>query len=381
MFQNGALFDPTTDARRATASEGAHAPRAFALAFWTGKEIVVWGGDKNASDDPVAGGARTRGERLGVIIVIGDIHGCADELADLLDRVGPSAEDTIVGLGDLVDRGPRPVAVVERFRDDPRCRAILGNHEDKHLRWQRGELAPALSQTICREQAGAAYADMVAWFATLPLYLDLAEALIVHAGYEPDLPLEQQPRNVLLRCKWPGEHGLGGDPMRWIGRYRGERPVVYGHIVHWRSPRIEGRTFGIDTGVYCDGTLTALLLPSEKLVSVPARANHWPRVRGEYAGRQARKRPPAAPPEPALIEEALALVERIAAKLPQAADRVERRQLAATLGRDPALHDLAPLLFAGDKRRQLLLERHPSREALRAAVMRWRTAHDDGPRS
>src|SRR5262245_2476219 len=163
-----------------------------------------------------------------------------------------------------------PVDVVELFRTRENASAVLGNHEDKHLRAARGELAPALSQIICKEQSGNAYPSLLAWFATLPLYLDLDEALIVHAGYEPDLPVAEQPRNVLLRCKWPGESGLGGDPMRWATRYRGERPVVYGHTV-FSEPRVVGRTFGIDTGVYVGNKLTALVLPAEQIVSVDAR--------------------------------------------------------------------------------------------------------------
>src|SRR5262245_8483701 len=108
-----------------------------------------------------------------MLIVIGDIHGCFDELHELLDRIGPSSEDTIVSVGDLIDRGPQPVGVVRFFRDMPNARAVMGNHEDKHLRIASEGLPASRSQLICREQAGDAYAEIIDYAAGLPLYLDL----------------------------------------------------------------------------------------------------------------------------------------------------------------------------------------------------------------
>ncbi len=216
-------------------------------------------------------------------VIVGDIHGCYNELRDLLDRVGPGASDRIVSVGDLVDRGPRSLEVVRFFRDTPNAHAILGNHEDKHLRWRRGELAPAFSQRLCAEQAGSAYGEILEHIATLPLFLELGDLLVVHAGYEPALPLDAQPRNVLLRCKWPGQRGLSGSPELWTGRCDGSRAVVYGHHV-FETPRIEGRTYGIDTGACHGRFLTALLWPSGQCVSVPARADHWRLARSASRG-------------------------------------------------------------------------------------------------
>ncbi len=88
---------------------------------------------------------------------MGDIHACWDEFRRLLEACGRRAEDEVVSIGDLVDRGPDPLPVVEFFMNDPNAAAILGNHEDKHIRTRTGELQPALSQQIAKLQMGASY--------------------------------------------------------------------------------------------------------------------------------------------------------------------------------------------------------------------------------
>ncbi|MBI2898073.1 MAG: metallophosphoesterase [Deltaproteobacteria bacterium] len=301
-----------------------------------------------------------------MLIVIGDVHGCHDELRELCDQIGPGANDRIVSVGDLVDRGPDPVAVVRLFRDTPGAAAVMGNHEDKHLRAHRGELRPAPSQLICRRQAGDAYPEILDYAATLPPCLDLPEALIVHAGFEPDLPLSEQPRNVLLRATWPGEKGLGGDPQRWTARYRGDKPIVCGHTV-FEKPRVVGRTFGIDTGVYRGGRLTALVLPEERLVSVRASADHWRATRAAYDTSSER------PPGQHLVDDSLAALDVLLAGLPEPRDRDSRRALAMALAARPDGGELTSLAFARD-RRAALVSRYKTSAALGRALSRWQAS-------
>lgn len=206
-------------------------------------------------------------------IIIGDIHGCFDELLELLATIGAAEEDRVVSVGDLIDRGPKPVEVVRFFRDRPGALALRGNHEDKHLRIATGELTPAPSQALCKVQCGEAYDEILAYIATLPMYLDLPEAIVVHAGFDPNREPDQQLPNVLMRARWPGMK-FGGDPVGWTARYQGEKPLVYGHTV-FETPRVVGRTFGIDTGACHGQHLTAFVLPEGRLVSVAARENYW----------------------------------------------------------------------------------------------------------
>src|SRR6185503_6653865 len=129
-------------------------------------------------------------------LVIGDVHGCLDELRELLERVRfRKGEDRLVFVGDLMDRGPYPVECVRLARElEAEC--LLGNHEEKHLRWrrhveraaaERGYKNPMPSMGEVREAENAALdADEVAWLASLPVCVDLGgDWVAVHAGFEP----------------------------------------------------------------------------------------------------------------------------------------------------------------------------------------------------
>ena len=108
-------------------------------------------------------------------LVIGDIHGCFFELQALLDKAGLNDGDSIVSLGDFVDRGPETPQVLDLLQNSSNARALMGNHEHKHVRAARGELSLAISQKISHQQLGDVYADAVAWMARLPLFLELPE--------------------------------------------------------------------------------------------------------------------------------------------------------------------------------------------------------------
>ncbi len=226
-------------------------------------------------------------------IIIGDIHGCFGELQELLDRVGPVAGDTILSVGDLVDRGPDPRGVVDLFRrpaaDGVERRAICGNHERKHI---RGVLSH--SQQIARLQLGQVrpdrafdegrYAEDVAWMAGLPFHVETPEFRVVHWGLYPGVPLAEVPEDVRAGTT-SGETKLreryGERP--WYDFYEDEVPVVFGHAVVGEEPLIlRDRIYGIDTGCCHGQRLTALVMPERRIVQVQARADHWKRVMAEW---------------------------------------------------------------------------------------------------
>jgi serine/threonine protein phosphatase 1 len=211
-------------------------------------------------------------------LVIGDIHGCYDELRELLDRAGIGLGDEVLAVGDLIDRGPDNAEVLAYFRDRPGARSVLGNHERKHLRSARGEIEPALSQKITRRQLGSAYPDWLGFLATFPRHVELPEALIVHAFWEPGVPLERQ-RDTVLVGTLSGESYLNDRYDRpWYELYDGPKPLIVGHRDYRRDgqPFVHcDRVFGLDTGCCYGGRLTGLLLPAFRFISVPARANHW----------------------------------------------------------------------------------------------------------
>jgi serine/threonine protein phosphatase 1 len=226
-------------------------------------------------------------------LVIGDIHGCYAELMELLDRAALGEQDEIIAIGDIVDRGPDTPRTLDFFRSHPRARSLMGNHERKHIRSSRGELRPALSQVISRQQLGSSYPAAVDFMQAFPLFVELPEALLVHGFWEPGVPLKAQ-REQVLTGTMGGENYLRdkyGWP--WFGHYDGSKPIVVGHRHYLENGRpliVEGRVYGIDTGCVRGGRLTGLLLPDFSLVSVPARANHWQRMVEAYTADSSRRR-------------------------------------------------------------------------------------------
>ncbi|MBZ5708763.1 metallophosphoesterase [Nannocystis pusilla] len=212
-------------------------------------------------------------------LIIGDIHGCHSELLDLLERAGIGDDDLVVSVGDLVDGGPDPGAVVELFRARPNSLALCGNHERKHV---RGVLS--YSQQVTRLQLGERYDDDVRWMATLPYHWERDDVRVVHWGLYPGVPLDEVPEDVRAGTT-SGDARLreryGERP--WYEFYEDDKPVVFGHSVVGAEPLVlRDRIFGLDTGVCHGMRLTGLLLPQFRIVSVPARADHWERVRAEW---------------------------------------------------------------------------------------------------
>jgi serine/threonine protein phosphatase 1 len=209
-------------------------------------------------------------------IVIGDIHGCFDELQDLLGSIGVTSSDVIVSVGDLVDRGPDPTKVVDFFRTTPNTVVLMGNHERKHVR-----RVFSYAQKITRVQMGAAYADAVKWMSGLPYFLELPEAIIVHAAVMPGVPISEQREDVLCGST-AGEKALEGLGRWWHEVYEGPKPVVFGHHVVEEPLVVPGRIYGLDTGACHGQKLTALVLPDFTLHSVPARADHWALIKRSF---------------------------------------------------------------------------------------------------
>jgi serine/threonine protein phosphatase 1 len=219
-------------------------------------------------------------------LVIGDIHGCYDELQALLDKTGLTEGDAIVSVGDCVDRGPDTPAVLAFFQKTPNAFLIMGNHERKHVRASRHEVKLAQSQKISKVQFGETYPDALTFMRTLPLYLDLPDALVVHGYVEPGLSLSQQ-RSTVLCGTMGGDKQLRATYDRpWYELYDGEKPLLVGHHNYSGTDQpfvYRDCVFGLDTDCVTGRALTGLLLPSFKFVSVPSRANYWMQVRQSYS--------------------------------------------------------------------------------------------------
>jgi len=212
-------------------------------------------------------------------LVVGDIHGCYAELLELVEKAGLAENDQLIALGDLVDRGPGSEAVLRYFIGHDRRRSLLGNHERKHLLAWRHEGSLSASQRMVKEELSEAfYAEAIAYFATLPLFNELPEAILVHGCLEPNVALEHQQADVLTGSM-SGEKYLYdryGEP--WYQLVDGDKPVVAGHHDYSKTGTplvIRDKVFLIDTGCCYGHQLTGLLLPDFKMVSIKSRANYW----------------------------------------------------------------------------------------------------------
>lgn len=230
-------------------------------------------------------------------ILIGDVHGCLIELQALIRRLAPRSDDTLVFLGDLVDKGPESAAVVRWVRRlSTRYRVVLveGNHEEKHRRWRQHMRAgsPAADLMTGTEQIAnitqAMSADDIAFLETGQLYFYMPQyhALAVHAGVPPTLTtLPQDPQEIatyprkqrdlykqVQRIRFVSPTGdsvpLGHETAYdryWATLYDGCLGTVYfGHQVFLTpAPVAFPHAIGLDLGAVHGGYLAAAILSEQ----------------------------------------------------------------------------------------------------------------------
>jgi protein phosphatase len=237
-------------------------------------------------------------ERTGPFDVIGDVHGCRDELESLLAELGYElARDdngratgarhpqgrTAVFLGDLVDRGPDTPGVLRLAMGMVRAGdalAVAGNHESKLLRALRGrkvQVSHGLAQSLeqLAEQGEEFRAEVEPFVDGLVSHyvLDGGNLVVAHAGITERLQgrASGRVRSFCLYGETTGETDEFGLPVRypWAADYRGRAMVLYGHTPVPVPEWVNG-TLCLDTGCVFGGRLTALRYPEKELVVVPA---------------------------------------------------------------------------------------------------------------
>jgi len=242
--------------------------------------------------------------------IIGDIHGCFDELIDLLKQLGYTVEPQSNGeasssysvkppegrkavfLGDLVDRGPKipeVLRLVMNMVEAGTALCVPGNHDIKLMRKLRGKdvqithgLADSLKQL---DKESPEFRAKVSEFidALVSHYaLDDGKLVVAHAGMKEEMQGRGsgKVREFALYGETTGETDEFGLPVRynWAAEYRGSAMVVYGHTPV-PQPDWLNRTINIDTGCVFGGSLTALRYPERELVSIPARGQYAQPVR------------------------------------------------------------------------------------------------------
>ncbi len=246
-----------------------------------------------------------RREDKGPFDIIGDVHGCADELETLLTNLGyavdwdgksvtvvPPGGRRAIFVGDLVDRGPRSPDVLRIARhmvDSGTALAVVGNHDDKfkrHLSGKAVKVSHGLAETI--EQFASEppefAAEMRGWLDGLISHyvLDEGKLVVAHAGLKEEMQgrASGAVRAFAMYGETTGEVDEFGLPVRynWAADYKGRAKVVHGHTPVVESNWVNG-TLCIDTGCCFGGKLTALRYPEMDLVSVPALRTYYEPIR------------------------------------------------------------------------------------------------------
>jgi|SRR5580704_6668344 hypothetical protein len=225
--------------------------------------------------------------KRGRTLIVGDVHGCPDELEALLEAAAFTAPDRLVLVGDVVVRGPDSRGALALALEHG-ATIVRGNHEQKLL---AGRAGTARLGSEHQPVADALSAGEWRALEAMPLWLDLPEhdLRVVHAGVVPGVEITRTPKEALLRMRTIDSHGGWSDARDggtlWGALYEGPPHVVFGH--HARpAPQFHQWATGIDTGCVYGQRLTGMLLNAgepvprgdgarAKLVSIPARRTYY----------------------------------------------------------------------------------------------------------
>ena len=205
----------------------------------------------------------------GRVIAVGDIHGTLRKLEGLIEQIGPTKEDTIIFLGDYIDRGPDPYHAVEYiidFMDQfPNTVTLRGNHEDFVISLFMGNMNEyernlwlkmngGLQTMVSYRRAGKLLGEHRDFYMGLRHSWENEEFFFCHAGVRPGVPLGQQKRSHLVELREPFLSST-----KDFGKV-----VVHGHTIT-DEPVLKPNRIGIDTGAWQWGPLTAVEVPSRRI--------------------------------------------------------------------------------------------------------------------
>ena len=214
---------------------------------------------------------------MGKIFAIGDIHGCISQLDGLMAQLDIDAkEDTLVFVGDYIDRGSDPKGVIDHIIDIRKSIrnvvCLSGNHEDMFLNYclDRRDEELYMSNGGMRTLASYGFSregteELILpeshreFFTSLRTYHETDDYIFVHAGLRPAVHLDRQDRDDLLWIRFE----FINSP------YDFGKTVVYGHTpVSLNKPLIDKNKICIDTGAVYGGKLTCIELPEMKIYQV-----------------------------------------------------------------------------------------------------------------
>lgn len=204
----------------------------------------------------------------GRIIAITDIHGELDKLNSLIDKLAVSNDDTLIFMGDYIDRGPDSKGVIDKviaMGDVCRCIYLKGSHEYAYLKAREGErYYTHLFWTYGGVQTVESYGNFDEIYKVHGEFLDNLKSyymtddyLFVHAGIRPDIPFDSQDERDFYYIRGEFIYKKHNLPQK----------IIFGHT-DFKEPQVQVDKICIDTGCgkYPNALLTAVILPEERFV-------------------------------------------------------------------------------------------------------------------
>ena len=218
-------------------------------------------------------------------LAIGDIHGCLTSLRTMLDLVQPTPEDLIVSLGDYVDRGPESKGVIDellQLKKTHQLIHLMGNHEIQMIRaLETSHDRSRFLSSMCGGQDtldsyGGGFDDILDehwdFMRSAELYHELEEHILVHAGIEAHLPVDEQDQETYYYQRFHSQQP-----------HRSGKTIVCGHTIQGDLPTDLGYAICLDTCAYGGGWLSALDVDTGKIWQTNERAQSRELHRNELA--------------------------------------------------------------------------------------------------
>lgn len=204
--------------------------------------------------------------RYGRLMFVGDVHGCYDELVELLERLAPDDDDLVVSVGDMVMKGPAPARCLDLWRER-RYLAVKGNNEIRLL----DDARPILRLFARDNRDVLRRRELLRYIRSWPLVIDFPgpKLTVVHGGFLPQMDVTpehiERRREDIPQLRWihkesgiwrPVRKKKKKDDVLWSEKWRGDRFVIYGHTP-LREAKFDKAALGLDTGCVYGGLLTA----------------------------------------------------------------------------------------------------------------------------
>lgn len=218
-------------------------------------------------------------------LIIGDVHGCLEELKELLKKLNASFnKDRIIFLGDLVHKGPYSAEVIN-FVFEHQWEVILGNHDDFFINALQGISKPYKELNEILPKLKMKKEELIQWYLSQPLFINSPEWIAIHGGIDPcGEVFINQDKEILMNLRfWDTKHdkavfSTGHDGLKnyWKPWYECLKEEVYQNkrifYGHWAKNTVQihgnGKILGLDTGCCYGGKLTGYIIEENKFEQV-----------------------------------------------------------------------------------------------------------------